>query len=234
MVTGSQHRCGRGDLGSPAACGAGLVGLPAYCAPLLADDRVLARLDAYVALLRRWNRVFNLVGASSPQALFDRHVCDCLAVLARLPQEGGSLLDIGSGAGLPGLVLAIARPGISVTLAEPRAKRQAFLRQAVRDLELANVRVAGERLRADDAAQRARLGVFDCVTSRAFAGLAAFLDLALAYCRPGGRIIAMKGPAAASELAAWRARGGALPASILPYRLADGSSRCLVVVEKPG
>ena len=200
---------------------------------LALDERARARLDAYVLLLRRWNQVFNLVGASSPKMLFERHVRDCLAVLACLPEEGASLLDIGSGAGLPGMVVAIARPGLTVTLAEPRAKRQTFLRQAARHLALANVRVVGERLLPDDPAQHRRLGCFDYVTSRAFADLPSFLALALVYCRPGGRIIAMKGPAVESEIAAWRAQGIGLPATLRPYRLADGSRRCLVVVEKP-
>jgi len=128
-------------------------------------------------------------------------------------------------------VLAAARPEIQVTLAEVRAKRQAFLRQAARELGLANVRVVGERLRPDDPAQSKRLGTFDCVTSRALAALPAFLDLALAYCRPGGVVMAMKGPAAETELAAWRSRGGDLPARLVFYRLPDGGRRCLVLVE---
>ncbi len=201
-------------------------------APFL-DDRAVARLEEYAALLVRWNRTINLIGRHAGAAIRDRHFLDCLAVAPFMPTGPCTVLDIGAGAGFPGLVLAIARPDARVTLAEPRRKRQAFLRQVIRSLGLSNVRVVGEHLRADDPAQIERVGRHDCVTSRALTDLAGFLDLALPYCKSGGSIIAMKGPAGKEELDQWRRQGGDLPAHLHPYSLPDGSRRLLVVVENP-
>lgn len=121
----------------------------------------MAKLEAFEALLRRWNRRYNLVSERDAGRLRERHVCDSLALL---PWWQGTLADIGSGAGLPGLPLAIVRPQASVVLIERSLRKSWFLRQAVIDLQLGNVEVA-----AVDAVRYRPPALFDTVVARAVA-----------------------------------------------------------------
>ena len=121
----------------------------------------LAKLDAFEALLRRWNRRYNLVSRRDVGRLRERHVCDSLALL---PWWQGRLADIGSGAGLPGLPLAIVRPTASVVLVERSVGKCRFLRQAAIDLQLGNVEVV-----AADATRYRPAAPFDTVVARAVA-----------------------------------------------------------------
>src|SRR5690348_2024095 len=121
------------------------------------------RLLAYQALLQRWNGTYNLTAVRDPAQMVTRHLLDSLAVLPFV--RGRSLADLGSGAGLPGIPLAIARPDMQVTLVDSNGKKARFLREVVRGLPLKNVSV--QQVRAEDLQ-----GGFDCVTARAFASLA--------------------------------------------------------------
>ena len=153
------------------------------------------KLLAYIALLAKWNRVYNLTAIREPERMLSHHVLDSLAVLPHL--EGPAIADIGSGAGLPGIPLALARPDWRVALIESNHKKTAFLRQAAIELGLGNVDVREER--AEAVAPR---GVYDAVISRAFSDLAEFVAAAAALSKPGGDLIAMKGVHPYEEIAA--------------------------------
>jgi 16S rRNA (guanine527-N7)-methyltransferase len=156
--------------------------------PAGARDRLLE----YVALLLKWNRTYNLTAIRDPLAMVVHHLLDSLSVLPYLPlkAQGARLVDAGSGAGLPGIPLALARPGWHVTLAESSEKKAAFLRQAAIELKLANVEVYEGRV---EAWRPERL--FDLVISRAFAALADFMAACRHLVAPGGMLAAMKGTA---------------------------------------
>jgi 16S rRNA (guanine527-N7)-methyltransferase len=144
------------------------------------------KLLDYVALVAKWNRVYNLTAVRGPERMLTHHVLDSLAVV---PYVGGkSIVDVGSGAGLPGIPLALALPHLEVTLVESSAKKSAFLKQAVIELDLRNVAV--ENIRAE-AWRPDRL--FDVVISRAFSDLAEFLSIARHLCAANGVLAAMKG-----------------------------------------
>lgn len=155
------------------------------------------RLLEYLALLGKWNRTYNLTAIRDPLAMVSSHLLDSLAVVPHLPlAEGGRLADAGSGAGLPGIPLAIARPQWRVTLAESNQKKSAFLRQAKIELGLANLEVHEGRVERWQPAAR-----FAVVISRAFAELAEFIAACRHLVAPGGVLAAMRGvaPAAAPE-----------------------------------
>ncbi|WP_343447937.1 16S rRNA (guanine(527)-N(7))-methyltransferase RsmG [Micromonospora schwarzwaldensis] len=162
------------------------------------------RLDlaaAYAELLATEGVLRGLIGPRETPRLWDRHLLNCAVVAERIP-EGASVIDVGSGAGLPGLVLAIARPDLTVTLVEPLARRVAFLVEAVQRLGLTrSVRVF--RGRADEAAAGSRdrepLSA-DIVTARAVAPLDRLAGWCLPLMAPGGRLLALKGASAAEEI----------------------------------
>ena len=147
-------------------------------------DDAQAKLLAYIDLLVRWNRAYNLTAVRDPVEMVSRHLLDSLAVLPYL--HGVTLADLGSGAGLPGIPLAIARPDSAVTLIESNGKKARFLREAVRSLPLSNVVV--EQARVQEA-----LGTFDTVTARAFASLPDMLAWGGHLLAPKGHWLALKG-----------------------------------------
>jgi len=158
------------------------------------------KLVRYVALLERWNRTYNLTAIREPERMVTHHLLDCLAALPALDRLAGgrpiALLDVGSGGGLPGIPLAIARPGWQVTMVEPVHKKGAFLTQAIAELGIANARVAV--VRVEDLVAPAP---FDVVISRAFSDLATFAAAALGHVARDGRLVAMKGVHPDAELA---------------------------------
>lgn len=148
----------------------------------------------YITLLQKWNRVYNLTAVREPEKMLYHHLLDSLAVL---PHVGsGCLLDVGTGAGLPGIPLAIARPDLQVTLLDSNHKKTTFLRQACIQLGLKNVGVECVRL-GDFYPQP----LYDAVISRAFSDLSEFVLPAAHLCRPGGMLLAMKGVYPHDELA---------------------------------
>jgi len=177
-----------GEIATRLARALGAMNLPA-------GGRLADGLLAYLGLLQKWNRVYNLTAVREPHKMLTLHLLDSLAVLPHLPP--GSLLDVGAGAGLPGLALALAQPERPVTLIDSSQKKATFMRQAALELGLDNVRV--EWGRVEDLPDEAR---FDVVISRAFAEIAEFVRLAGARCAPGGVLAAMKGVNPVAELAA--------------------------------
>jgi 16S rRNA (guanine527-N7)-methyltransferase len=153
-----------------------------------------ARLAAYLALLERWNRAYNLTAVRDPEAMVVRHVLDSLSILPWV--EGPRVLDVGSGAGLPGIPLAIARPEYEFSLLDSNGKRTRFLTQVAAELRLNNVSVV--RGRVEDYRPET---LFNSIVSRAFATLADMVTDAGRLCAPAGRLLAMKGVFPDDELA---------------------------------
>jgi len=151
--------------------------------------RACDQLIAYVALLAKWNRSYNLTAIREPQAMVSHHLLDSLAVLPHLPLgEKARLADAGAGAGLPGIPLALARPQWHVALIESNQKKAAFLRQATIELGMNNVEVHEGRVEAWRPAS-----LFAVVVSRAFAELADFVAACRHLLDAGGTLAAMKG-----------------------------------------
>ena len=177
----------------------------------------------YLALLQRWNATYNLTAVREPAAMFTQHLADCLAVLPPLARHapGGRLLDVGSGGGLPGVVIAVALPAWQVTCVDTVGKKMAFVRQAAGTLGLRNLQARHARVEAlaDPA--------FDLITSRAFASLADFVTLTRQHLAPQGVWMAMKGRVPDDEIAA-------LPADVEVFHVEHlqvpglDAQRCLV------
>jgi 16S rRNA (guanine527-N7)-methyltransferase len=191
------------------------------------DEPVRDRLVAYLGLLNRWNSAYNLTAVRDPLDMVHRHLLDSLAVLPYL--RAGRCLDVGSGAGLPGLVLAVARPGNSWVLLDSNAKKCRFLRHAHTELRLDNVRV--ERARSEDFHPGAR---FSTIISRALSDLADFVAGAAHLLAPGGCLLAMKGRNPEHELPALGRLGE--QAKVVPVRLPglEDGQRHLVIVTPAG
>jgi 16S rRNA (guanine527-N7)-methyltransferase len=158
--------------------------------PAGAEERLLR----YLALLRKWNRVYNLTAIREQQRLVTHHILDSLAVLPHLPP--GSIVDVGSGPGLPGVPLAIARPGDPVMLLDSNHKKGAFLRQVIIDCELRNAQLHIGRAEDWHPAES-----FAVVISRAFSDLPGFVEAAGHLTAPNGVLAAMKGVYPDEELA---------------------------------
>ncbi|MCM0620977.1 16S rRNA (guanine(527)-N(7))-methyltransferase RsmG [Nocardioides sp. BSK12Z-4] len=154
----------------------------------------VALAERYAGLLATDGVVRGLIGPREAPRLWERHLLNS-AVVADAIAEGVDVADVGTGAGLPGMVLAIRRPDLSVTLIEPLLRRTTFLQEVVDELGLPNVTV--HRGRADSAVH---LGGFDVVTSRAVAGLTTLLEWCMPLVRPQGHVLAMKGSSVDDEI----------------------------------
>ncbi|MFO1414741.1 MAG: 16S rRNA (guanine(527)-N(7))-methyltransferase RsmG [Burkholderiales bacterium] len=170
-------------------------GLAALHVDLTAQQR--QQLLAFVALLAKWNRTYNLTAIREPERMVTHHLLDALAVLPHLPQRAGlRVLDVGAGGGIPGIPLAIARPDWHVTLVDAVHKKVAFIQQAAIELGLHNVRAEAVRVEA-----LGREAPFDVVISRAFADIATFAATSARHVAPDGLLVAMKGVHPHEELA---------------------------------
>ena len=193
-------------------------------------ERALAApLSAYLALLLRWNRAYNLTAIRDPGEMVRKHLLDSLAMHASveaIAAQGGQLADLGTGAGLPGIPLAIACPGLRVALVESNGKKARFLREAVRILGLRNARVLESRIEAV-----AETGAFDAITARALATLPLILELGGRLLSPDGVLLAMKGAVPEEEIAALPA--GWRVADVRPLTVPGvDAARHLVVVSR--
>jgi len=200
-------------------------------------DRALDRLLEYLALLQRWNATYNLTAVRDPEAMLTQHLVDCLAVVPALERQLASrpvstpapppahVLDVGSGGGLPGIVLAIADERLRVTCVDTVGKKAAFVRQVAGQLALPGLQAVHARVEALPAAARGT--GFDIVTSRAFSSLADFTRLTAELLVPGGVWMAMKGKAPEDEITA-------LPDRVEVFHVEHlqvpglGAERCLV------
>jgi 16S rRNA (guanine527-N7)-methyltransferase len=184
------------------------------------------KLLAYLQLMAKWNRVYNLTALRNPGEWVTHHLLDSLSVLPHI--RGPVVADVGSGAGLPGLVLAIVRPDWQVISVEAVDKKAAFQRQVAAELALANVRVEGGRVESVVLECSA-----DTVVSRAFSSLVDFVNLTRHLLKPGGQWAAMKGKKPLEEIAA-------LPPDVRVSNIANlkvhglNAERCVVLMERTG
>jgi 16S rRNA (guanine527-N7)-methyltransferase len=192
-----------------------------------------AALWEYASELLRWNARVNLTAITEPSEVVEKHLLDSLAVL---PEVEGStaLLDLGAGGGLPGIPLALALPGLSVTLVDAVQKKVGFLKHAAAHLGLAP-RVRAVQLRALGNPEREGLALADTVIARAFMEVGEFTRLAKPYLRPQGRVVALLGRAPSEEALRELARAEGLTfESFRGYALPNsGDPRAVVVFRKP-
>lgn len=167
----------------------------AHALQLDLSDAQLAQLMDYLALLSKWNAVYNLTAVRDPAQMVTQHLLDSLAVVPAF-DGAQNVLDVGAGGGLPGMVLAIARPDMQVSMIDTVHKKTAFLTQAKAELGLRNVTVYTARVEQLQAPQK-----FDVITSRAFAELNDFVTWSGHLLKEGGRFIALKGVMPQDEIA---------------------------------
>jgi 16S rRNA (guanine527-N7)-methyltransferase len=174
-------------------------GLIALNIPL--EEPLQMRLLGYLALLKKWNKTYSLTAITDDAHMVTHHLLDCAAIFPHLSQTR-TVLDVGSGGGMPGIPLAIAFPHIAVTLIDSNNKKTRFLEQAKIELQLPNVTVVHARVedwQADTTNNSSHAQLFDCITSRAFADLALFWQLSKHLLAKNGYFAAMKGPRAEAE-----------------------------------
>ena len=199
------------------------------------DARAIARLRRYYDLLEEQSKVMNLTAIHGEEDSARLHFLDSAALLTLAPLGGAKVIDVGTGAGFPGLVLKILCPSIDLTLLDSLDKRVRFLQQVCDSLELPDVRCL--HARAEEAPPQLRES-FDFAVSRAVARLNVLSELCLPFVKPGGSFLAMKGPGAEEELAeakrAIRLLGGQ-PERVAPYALPGcDAQHSLVLVKKTG
>lgn len=166
----------------------------AFCAALC-DSAAMARLERFTSLLATENAQQNLVSAASLDQVWQRHIADSLQLLLHVPRETSPWMDLGSGAGMPGLVLAIACPDITFNLVESRKRRVAWLQSVVDHFGLVNCRVHGSRLESVESAP------MQVICARAFAPLGKLLSLSVRFSTQDTHWLLPKGRSAAQELA---------------------------------
>ncbi|HJV83084.1 16S rRNA (guanine(527)-N(7))-methyltransferase RsmG [Noviherbaspirillum sp.] len=159
------------------------------------SDAQIGQLMDYLALLSKWNAVYNLTAVRDPAQMVTQHLLDSLAAVPAFT-GARNVLDVGAGGGLPGIVLAIARPDMRVSMIDTVHKKTAFLTQVKAELGLANIAVHTMRVEQLQAPEK-----FDVITSRAFAELADFVNWSGHLLKAGGRFIAMKGVLPEEEMA---------------------------------
>lgn len=187
------------------------------------SDGQLDQLLAYLALLQKWNKVYNLTAVRDPAQMLSHHLIDSLSVIAPLQRHGAParLMDVGAGGGLPGVVIAICCPGTDVSCVDAVAKKATFIQQAAAELKLANLHGVHSRV------EQLTTEPFDLITSRAFASLLDFTTLTRQHLAKGGVWMAMKGQHPADEIAA-------LPADIDVFHVEQlavpglDAQRCIV------
>ena len=190
----------------------------------------VGRLIAYVRLIERWNATYNLTAIRDPREMVTQHILDCLAAAAALNRrrDGGAgerLVDVGSGAGLPGLVIAMMSPAREVTCVDSVGKKAAFIQQAALALHLDNLHAEHVRV------EKLQAAPFDVLTSRAFASLSDFVNLTQGLAVSGGVWLAMKGKLPLEEIAA-------LPVGFQAFHVERlrvpglAAERCLIWIRK--
>jgi 16S rRNA (guanine527-N7)-methyltransferase len=204
--------------------------------PIALSSIQLERMTAYFVLLEEASHAFNLIAKVDPAETASRHFMDSLAPPAlALLGDGASVIDVGSGAGFPGLPLAIAREDLQLTLLDSNNKKARFLESVVLNLGLKNVLVVAAR--AEDYSRSARREAFDAALSRALAPMNVLLEYMLPFVRPGGRALAWKGPAAAEEVGVSKRALvllGAGEVKLHPYSIAGRESFMIVEIKKNG
>lgn len=161
------------------------------------SDTQLDQLLAYLALLQKWNKVYNLTAVRDPAQMLSHHLVDSLSVIAPLKKHGAPprLMDVGAGGGLPGVVIAICCPGTDVSCVDAVAKKATFIQQVAAELKLPNLHGVHSRV------EQLKVEPFGVITSRAFASLADFTSLTRQHLAEGAVWMAMKGQHPADEIA---------------------------------
>lgn len=196
------------------------------------DEPLARRLTQYLDLLQRWNGVYNLTSVRTREGMLTQHLLDCLAIVQPLqrqvqPKMGTRWLDVGSGGGLPGVVLAACLPQVQVFCVDTVAKKAAFIRQTAAELGLVNLQAIHSRVEAMPEQP------FQLITSRAFASLADFTRLTQHLLASDGIWLAMKGRTPENEMAA-------LPEDVVVFHVEPlnvpglDAQRCLVWMKKKG
>lgn len=205
------------------------------------DERACQRFDRYAELLVEWNQKMNLTAITEPSEIVLKHFTDCLTAAPLLPTKSGfSLIDVGTGAGFPGIPLAIFRPDMRLTLLDSLNKRLIFLQEVCDQLGIDATPV---HARAEEGGRRADLRErFDVATARAVAALPTLSEYLLPFVKVGGQMIAMKGPGGDSEMTAAESAIGLLGGRVetmktvlLPAKPHDGvetQERRLFVIQK--
>ncbi|MCV2352766.1 16S rRNA (guanine(527)-N(7))-methyltransferase RsmG [Paucibacter sp. B2R-40] len=164
------------------------------------SEAQIEKLLAYLAMMEKWNKVYNLTSLRDPQAMLTHHLIDSLSLLPALRRHTGGqalrLMDVGSGGGLPGVVIAICNPEIDVSCVDAVLKKASFITQVAAELKLANLHGVHSRVEA------LKTPAFDLITSRAFASLLDFTTLTRQHLKPAAIWLAMKGQHPADEIAA--------------------------------
>lgn len=177
---------------------------------------IIDKFIVYLSELQKWNKKINLIGKAPERDIIEKHFFDSLLLLPHLKKSHElKLLDVGSGAGFPGLIVKAACPSLLLTLAEPRQKRVSFLRHIIRTLQLQHVEIIDSRIEPGKEQQK---NTFPLITSRALSTIAEFLELIRHYSSSGGLVLCMKGPKAEEEINQWQK---ASPQS--PFTLVDSS-----------
>ena len=195
---------------------------------LALSETAITRFQVYIDTLLLWRRRLSLTAAATPDEIVRAHIVDSL-MLCRFIQPGMRVADLGSGAGFPGIPLAIVCDRARVSLVESRRKKASFLREVVRAAGLANVEVIEERAEhlAEHGVQR-----WDVVVSRAVWALPYFLDLSDHLVARGGLVIAMKGPKDTAEVPSYH-HGPLVPADVVDYQLRGGVRHRLIIYRRP-
>lgn len=198
------------------------------------EEEALSRLETYAYCLLEWNERMNLTAITRPEEVAVKHFVDSIALLSVVDiPKGGRMVDIGTGAGFPGVPILIARPDIRLTLLDSLNKRLIFLKELLGQLGLTAQLQHG---RAEEGGKKPEFREqFDLATSRAVANLRLLAEYCLPYVKVGGIFAAMKGPDVESERKeaenAIRLLGGKV-VSVHPFSLPDGSGRTIVVIQK--
>lgn len=208
--------------------------LEAKCAALgiALTGPMLDALDQYAEILVEYNQKVNLTAITDPEGIEDKHFADSL-LLANLPETAGKLVDVGTGAGFPGVVAKIFKPELQLTLMEPTGKRVEFLKYVCAQLGLSGVEFAKER--AEEAARKVWREQFDVATARGVAALPMLSEYCLPLVKVGGVFLAMKGPGAAEELAESGAalkKLGGKGSGVAEFHLPGGDVRNIIRIKK--
>ena len=208
--------------------------LEAKCAALgiALTGPMLDALDQYAEILVEYNQKVNLTAITDPEGIEDKHFADSL-LLANLPETAGKLVDVGTGAGFPGVVAKIFKPELQLTLMEPTGKRGEFLKYVCAQLGLSGVEFAKER--AEEAARKVWREQFDVATARGVAALPMLSEYCLPLVKVGGVFLAMKGPGAAEELAESGAalkKLGGKGSGVAEFHLPGGDVRNIIRIKK--
>ena len=199
---------------------------------ILTEDK-LQKLSLYADKLREWNEKINLTAITDYEGIAIKHFLDSMMLLSVYDiEEGASVIDVGTGAGFPGVVLKIVRPDIKLTLLDSLNKRINFLNELTKDLGL---EVTAIHSRAEDGAKPPLREAFSLATARAVAALPTLSEYCMPYVKVGGSFVAMKGPTAAEEIEnarnAIKILGGDKPI-LTEKKLPNGDTRCFVTIKK--